>query len=421
LNAGYQVARPGDTVQVAAGAYPSQRIAAKPSAARPNVVIRPALGARVVIGNAGATNDCLGFSGAAYVEVRGIETVYTTASNGLQHQCGIAVGRGGAHHVTLDGVDSGPVWIAAHDVTVRNSDLGPSVSGHGNGIASSATALWTVSTSTNEYSKRAVFEGNTFHDGGRVGSAHPQCTAPWYGQDFVFRNNRFNNCHVFHFWMPAQSSTQANGPALIEGNTFTQTNTARFGCSSQQIKFGDHGGEIRGAVFRSNRVLTSCIGLYPALGTNGGEGDVTIMDNQLGRSLSIQGRSCMGEKFTVQQGGATYTCGGNSLGLIPAPTPTPTPEPTPVPNREPSACFTRTPSTSTVGESITFDAACSTDPDGDALTYSWDIAPGADGIYERVGQTMSYAYQGTGTKTARLRVDDGHGHVVDAAQTFIVR
>jgi hypothetical protein len=34
-------------------------------------------------------------------------------------------------------------------------------------------------------------------------------------------------------------------------------------------------------------------------------------------------------------------------------------------------------------------------------------------------QTL-YAYRGAGTKTARLRVDDGRGHVVTLAQTFTV-
>jgi hypothetical protein len=32
----------------------------------------------------------------------------------------------------------------------------------------------------------------------------------------------------------------------------------------------------------------------------------------------------------------------------------------------------------------------------------------------------SYAYRGAGTKIARLRVDDGHGHVVTLPQTFTV-
>ena len=73
-----------------------------------------------------------------------------------------------------------------------------------------------------------------------------------------------------------------------------------------------------------------------------------------------------------------------------------------------------------MGQTVTFNAACSTDPDGDALAYTWDIAPGGDGIYERSGVQTTYAYQGAGTKIARLRVDDGHGHVVTIARSFVV-
>jgi hypothetical protein len=34
--------------------------------------------------------------------------------------------------------------------------------------------------------------------------------------------------------------------------------------------------------------------------------------------------------------------------------------------------------------------------------------------------TTSYAYTGAGNKTARLRVNDGHGNVVTTSQTFTV-
>jgi hypothetical protein len=40
-------------------------------------------------------------------------------------------------------------------------------------------------------------------------------------------------------------------------------------------------------------------------------------------------------------------------------------------------------------------------------------------VYER-WVTAVYAYTSAGTKTARLRVDDGHGNVVVSAQTCMV-
>ena len=57
---------------------------------------------------------------------------------------------------------------------------------------------------------------------------------------------------------------------------------------------------------------------------------------------------------------------------------------------------------------VTFSGTTSTDPDGDALSYAWDLDD--DGAFDDgTGATASRTYP-LGTHTVSLRVDDNHGH-----------
>ena len=63
---------------------------------------------------------------------------------------------------------------------------------------------------------------------------------------------------------------------------------------------------------------------------------------------------------------------------------------------------------------MSFDGTTSTDPDGDTLTYAWDLD--GDGQYDdSTSATPSQAVPG-GTYNVGLRVDDGHGHTSTATQ-----
>ena len=54
--------------------------------------------------------------------------------------------------------------------------------------------------------------------------------------------------------------------------------------------------------------------------------------------------------------------------------------------------------------SIDFSASASTDPNGDALTFSWDFGDGATGS----GETVSHTYTAAGEYTVALTASDGH-------------
>jgi glucose/arabinose dehydrogenase len=63
--------------------------------------------------------------------------------------------------------------------------------------------------------------------------------------------------------------------------------------------------------------------------------------------------------------------------------------------------------------SVHFDASATVDPDGDSMTFNYDFDD--NGSYDASGAIQDVAYS-TGQWTARLRVDDGHGHT--AYKTF---
>ena len=73
----------------------------------------------------------------------------------------------------------------------------------------------------------------------------------------------------------------------------------------------------------------------------------------------------------------------------------------PPPNGAPTACFSAT----TSGLSASVDGACSSDPEGSALTYAWDFGDGSTAT----GRTASRTYAAAGTYTVRLTVTDTQG------------
>jgi hypothetical protein len=114
FNQGYQLASPGDRVELEAGSYPAQDLAGKSGAAAPNVLLEAAAGAQVTI-------DDLVTEGS-YVTLRGF-----TVATGANHKLGW--GDSGSY-VTLDAVDvTGPyarvtVGSNSSHVTWQNSGFG---------------------------------------------------------------------------------------------------------------------------------------------------------------------------------------------------------------------------------------------------------------------------------------------------------
>jgi len=77
----------------------------------------------------------------------------------------------------------------------------------------------------------------------------------------------------------------------------------------------------------------------------------------------------------------------------------------------PIACLSASPTSGTEPLHVTFDASCSSDPDGSITSYSWDFDDGSFGS----GRTTSHTF-GAGTYFVRLTVRDDDGLT---AQSFV--
>ena len=80
-------------------------------------------------------------------------------------------------------------------------------------------------------------------------------------------------------------------------------------------------------------------------------------------------------------------------------------------NAAPTARIAANPTSGPAPLTVSFDGTTSTDPDGDTLTYAWDLD--ANGSYETTRTPRRRSTYAVGTYNVGLRVDDGHGHTVD--------
>jgi hypothetical protein len=85
-------------------------------------------------------------------------------------------------------------------------------------------------------------------------------------------------------------------------------------------------------------------------------------------------------------------------------------------NQDPVASFTYAPSDPVAGETITFDASDSYDPDGSIVSYEWDWI--SDGDVDATGVTADRVYTSSGQRTVTLVVtDDGEDGAGTNART----
>jgi hypothetical protein len=229
---GYHAAAPGDVVEVAAGTYPPQAFSAdssKTSAA--DVVVRPAPGARVVVGCDGPDN-CLATEGADHLTVEGVEIAYLAPVAGHPRQGGVALDRGSAD-VTFRDIDAGHVWLAASDARVLGGDFGPTVD---------EDAKIAGGDGSNQLIDGAVFHDMLHHE------AHMQCIWLAGANGVTIRNSRFDTCFTFAIFSTPEVG-QHFRDVVIENNMFSNSGGVTM---STHVKVGSHGGDCTNFLIRNN-------------------------------------------------------------------------------------------------------------------------------------------------------------------------
>jgi PKD repeat protein len=88
-------------------------------------------------------------------------------------------------------------------------------------------------------------------------------------------------------------------------------------------------------------------------------------------------------------------------------------------NQPPTAVATGTPTSGPAPLTVSFNGSGSSDPEGGALTYAWDL--NGDGTYnDGTAATATYTYTVQGTYTARLKVTDNAGASATASVVITV-
>jgi hypothetical protein len=204
----YEVALPGDVVEVASGSYPAQVLSGTKAGGSCNgtgggdvsgcVTFEPALGASVSVAGLEI--------GASFVRVEGISD-----SGGLQISDG-KCSSGLPSDVVVQGVTGTNFFVdGGTNIAILGGSYGPVTNAQ-----SSIQACGDYYKGT--YSSNVLVQGVTFHDYHWVtDGVHMECLHVSSENGLVVRGSRFYNCGIFDMLL---SNVNFTGPITIENNLF---------------------------------------------------------------------------------------------------------------------------------------------------------------------------------------------------------
>jgi endonuclease YncB( thermonuclease family) len=196
FDAAYRAAAPGDSVEVAAGSYGTQRIPAlgKPG---PAIEFRPAAGAGVTLGEFDVLAD--------HVTVRSMSMA--------AGEVGSVSANDPVEGVTFIDVNAAEHWLSnGRDFTWKGGSIGPRVDKQIAFIGGSPASY------------RTTYDGVLFHDATRTSSSvHTECLFAMGVQGLTVRNSRFRNCAVFNAYIGKIGSDPDPRDVLFENNVMEKS------------------------------------------------------------------------------------------------------------------------------------------------------------------------------------------------------
>jgi glucose/arabinose dehydrogenase len=192
------------------------------------------------------------------------------------------------------------------------------------------------------------------------------------------------------------------GEACTKDSTGSPAGSLLTGVSFYPVSGGNFPSAYRGALFFSDRERDCIYALLPGSDGLPQRGKVVLFAAGAMHPMDIEvlpgGDMLYVDQAAYEVKRISYTAAGN---------------------QDPTAVATSSINSGIAPLSVAFDGSGSSDPDGDALTYEWDLD--GDGAFDdSTAAKPSFTYTAAGTYAVTLRVSDGRGGSSTAVVTITV-
>lgn len=241
FNRAFEVAEPGDVVEVAAGTYPDQVVDADAKAGGPRVVFRPARDADVTVGSIGVSTGPVEFR-----DMRARAGTYNDQN---------------AHNVTYLRVRARNLFIrGSSKIAYVESDIGPN--GRKDDMNWITAAYGTTQGARDILIERTRIHDIVLHNEG----AHIDCLAVDDVDGLVIRDSSFSNCEHFALLFGTDTATGRGARnVVVEGNELDCCRSGYYSIGLGQVdgpmvirdnrtnkNFGFLGGRVRDVEIHGN-------------------------------------------------------------------------------------------------------------------------------------------------------------------------